>query len=152
VPLRLAVAAALLLTFATPVRADAGLTAAVAAVYFARTVDAGLHDIAHQRVMEISSCSGCMNHDLRRSGTAEVLGVNSGMPNPAASIVQGWRGSAVHHAILSDSGWGRIGCAERVVGTTHYFACVLATGGAVASAPRAPPPVTLSLPDTALPR
>jgi hypothetical protein len=119
----------LVLSGATPVRADGGLTGSVAAEWGSRTTDASLHDIAHARVREISACGQCMNHDLMRSGTAEVLGYNAGYADPIETVIESWRTSAVHDGILSDRSYGRIGCAEAVVGGGHYFACVLATGG-----------------------
>jgi hypothetical protein len=72
----------LVLGVAAPVRADTGLTAAVAAAYFPRSVDAGLHAIAHERVVEISACGSCFDHDGMRAGTAEVIGYDSGYPDP----------------------------------------------------------------------
>jgi hypothetical protein len=117
------------LAFAMPARADGGLTGAVASAWFPRAEDAGLHTIAHQRVMEISACKSCMNHDGMRAGTAEVLGYNAGYSNPIAKVVASWASSPVHNGILSDRSYGRIGCAERVVGGEHWFVCVLATGG-----------------------
>lgn len=135
--------AVLILSMAVPVRADVGLTDAVAAAYFPRTVDEGLHAIAHQRVIEISAC-GCLEHNGMRSGTAEVLAWNLDAANPVASALGAWRGSSTHNAILSDRQYGRIGCAERVVAGVHWFACVLAAG------PLPAPPV-LALPDTAMP-
>jgi hypothetical protein len=126
---KIVVAIVLLLTLAMPARADVGLTGAVASAWFPRTIDDGLHAIAQQRVAEISACGSCMNHDGMRAGTAEVLGYNSGYSDPIAEIVASWQASAVHDGILSDRSYGRIGCAERVVGGEHWFACVLATGG-----------------------
>lgn len=123
-----------------PVRADDGLTGAVAANWFPRTVDAGLHSIAHARVAEIS-CPGCMNHSLQRAGTWEVLAWNSGLGDPISGAIAGWKGSPVHNGILSDRSLGRIGCAQATVGGVNYFVCVLATGGTTsAPAPSAPKP------------
>jgi hypothetical protein len=152
--------AILALGVASPVRADGDLTAAVAAVYGSRTVDADLHAIAHERVVEISSCDNCMNHDGMRSGTAEVLGYNAGYSNPITKVVSDWQGSGTHDGILSDHSLGRIGCAHRIVDGGHYFVCVLASGGGW-SGPTQPPPSgggggggggggTLALPDTAM--
>lgn len=123
-----------------PVRADNGLTGAVAANWFPRTVDGGLHSIAHARVAEIS-CPGCMNHSLQRAGTWEVLAWNSGLGDPISGAIAGWKGSPVHNAILSDRSLGRIGCAQATVSGVDYFVCVLAPGGTVsAPAPSAPKP------------
>jgi hypothetical protein len=135
--------AVLILAMAAPVQADVGLTDAVAAAYFARTVDEGLHAIAHQRVVQISAC-GCLEHDGMRPETAEVLVWNRGQTNPVASALGAWRASPTHNAILSDRQFGFIGCAERIVAGVHSFACVLAAG------PLSPPSVVV-LPDTAVP-
>lgn len=116
----------LVLGSATPVQAHSALTEAVAAVWGYRRVDAQLHDIAHRRVVEISSCGTCMNHNRMRSGTSEVLGYNAGYSNPISRVIRMWRESSVHNAILSATSLRRIGCAQRVVGEKHYFACVLA--------------------------
>ena len=139
--------AVLILSMAAPVRADVGLTDAVAAAYFPRTADEGLHAIAHQRVIEISACA-CLEHGGMRPGTAEVLAWNLDEANPVADGVGKWIGSPFHNAILSDRQYGRIGCAELIVGATHWFACVLAAGPLPAQA--AAPPVVV-LPYTAMP-
>lgn len=170
---RLAIAAGLVLAITTPVQADAGLTGAVAASYFPRTVDAGLHSIAHQRAVEISACPTCMNHTLMRAGTSEVLAFNFGSADPIGEAVAGWRNSPVHNGILGNGSLGRIGCAQAVVAGVSYFACVLTAGSlpaaqAPAPAPPAPvapapgspgggavagggQPVALALPDTSTP-
>jgi hypothetical protein len=136
------------LSTAGPVRADGGLTNAVASAYVPRNVDSGLHSIAHQRVTESSACD-CLDHDGMRPGTAEVLAWASGVANPIAHTVGKWMDSPEHNAILSDRSWGRIGCAELVVDGTHWFACVLAAGPLPAAAAPAAP--VLVLPDTAMP-
>lgn len=135
----------LLVSAATPVRADTGLTNAVASAYFPRTVDSGLHAIAHERVAEIAACE-CLSHDLGRAGTAEVLGWNRHMPNPVTAVVAAWGDSGPHDALLSDSGYGRIGCAELVTGDTHWFACVLASGPLPAGAAPGPTPAPANVP------
>ena len=66
---QLMLGAVFFLSIAGPVRADVGLTHAVALAYFPGTADEALHTIAHQRVAEISAC-GCLEHDGRRAGTA----------------------------------------------------------------------------------
>lgn len=131
----LATAAAVVLVTAAPVRADGGLTGAVAGAYFPRTEDAGLHSIAHQRVAEISACPTCMTHDLMRAGTAEVLAFNFGSPDPIGAAIGQWRASPTHNGILSNTSLGRIGCAQSAVGGTSYFVCVLAAGPLPAAAP-----------------
>jgi len=140
----------LILSIAGPARADSGLTGAVAAAYFPRTVDEGLHAIAHQRVAELRACR-CLEHDRMRGGTAEVLYTITLGPNPVQTAVANWAASPVHHGILSDRSYGRIGCAEAVDGDTQWLACVLASGplpaGPVAGSASAP---TVLLPDTAL--
>src|SRR5262245_46463437 len=85
---------------ATPVQAGGDLTSAVSQHWFHRTPGETLHDIARQRVIEISRCNTCMNHNLMRSGTAEVLGYNAGYTDPIAQIIRGWAQSPVHNAIL----------------------------------------------------
>jgi hypothetical protein len=119
----------LVLGSATPVRAHSYLTEAVNAVWGDRVVGDWLHEVAHRRVVEISSCGTCMNHNRMRPGTTEVLGYNAGYRNPVARVIRMWRESSVHNAILSNRTLRRIGCAQRVVGTKHYFACVLALPG-----------------------
>jgi hypothetical protein len=139
----------LFLTSPVAVRADDGLTSAISNAYFPRTVDATLHSIAHQRVAELAACD-CLDHSGMRSGTAEVIAYNVGMPNPVGEVVQQWIGSPSHNALLSDTSYGRIGCAEVVSGGTHWFACVLAKGPLPAPVAAPPAPVT-ALPNTALP-
>ncbi|MGH2456207.1 MAG: hypothetical protein ACRDHD_08115 [Candidatus Limnocylindria bacterium] len=140
----------LAMSVAQPVRADGGLTVAVAATWGSRTVDGALHTIAHQRVIEISACDGCLNHDRMRPGTAEVLGFNSGYADPISSVIGGWRSSPTHNAILSDRSLGRIGCAEAIVGAGHYFVCVLAAGGGAGGGSTYSTGTVARLPDTAL--
>ena len=143
----------LILSIAGPVRADAGLTGAVAAAYFPRTVDDGLHEIAHQRVAELIACR-CLEHDRMRPGTAEVLYNITRGSNPIQSAVANWAASPVHHDILSNRSYGRIGCAEAADGDTHWLACVLTfgplpvgTGSTTTTSGTAP---TIVLPDTAV--
>jgi len=152
--LRLLIGLLLVVFVTSPVRADSDLTTTIAAVYMPRFEDAGLHAIAHERVIEVSACDGCLTHDLMRAGTAEVLGFNAGMTDPVSAVIGQWTGSPDHDAILSDPRWGRIGCAERTVDGDHFFACVLAAGPLPAPAL----PVSSSegsgivgLPDTAMP-
>ena len=115
----------LVLVVVTPVRADGDLTGAVGERWFPRYVSETLHAIAHQRVIEISRCQLCMTHTLQRTGTAEVLGWNSGYTYPIRQVIRAWADSAIHNAILADRGLHRIGCAKRVVSGKHYFACVM---------------------------
>jgi alkylhydroperoxidase family enzyme len=118
----------LILGTATPVRAETGLTTAVAKAWFPRNVADGLQDIAQRRVVEISRCRTCMNHDLQRRGTAEVLGWNAGYSDPIAQVIWAWKHSNEHNTILSDRRLDRIGCAHRRINGRHYFACVLTDG------------------------
>jgi hypothetical protein len=140
----------LILSIAGPVRADSGLTGAVAAAYFPRTLDDGLHAIAHQRVEELRDCR-CLEHDRMRPGTAEVLYTITLGANPVQSAVSQWTASPLHHGILSNRSYGRIGCAEVADGDTRWLACVLASGPLPAAAGTtsgsAP---TVVLPDTAI--
>lgn len=110
--------------------ADTDLEALVAEAFHARVQDAGLHEIAHQRAVEIADN---FSHEGRRPGTAEVLAYNG---LGAARAVQQWLGSPDHFAILSDPQWGRIGCGSHVVDSVYYGVCVLTWGGE----PEPPPP------------
>lgn len=130
------------------VAADTGLTASVAATWFARYTTNDLHAIAHERVMESAACD-CLDHAAMRPGTAEVLAFNTGYPDPIATAVSRWRASSGHNSILSNTSYGNIGCAEAVVDGTHWFACVLSSGP-LPPAP-APAPAAPLLPNTALP-
>lgn len=135
----------LVLSTAGPARADDGLSGAVAAAYFPRYVDDGLHAIAHQRVDELRACD-CLDHDGMRPGTAEVLYTSTLMPNPTQAAVAKWAASPIHNGILGDQTYGSIGCAEAVEGDTHWIACVLAPGPLPPSTGSA----QLLLPDTAV--
>jgi len=140
----------LILSIAGPVRADAGLIEAVAAAYFPRALDDGLHEIAHQRVAELLACR-CLEHDLMRPGTAEVLYTVTRGSNPVESAIAAWSRSPIHHDILSNRSYGRIGCADAVDGDTHWLACVLASGPLPAGSGTAPATApTFELPDTAI--
>jgi hypothetical protein len=145
----------------SPVLSDSGLTALVNAAYLPRTEDPAMHEIAHQRAVEIASD---WSHNGMRDGTAEVLAYNQGFSDPVSKAISQWQGSPTHAAILSDPSYTRIGCAEYVTSDgTHWFACVLAaepTGAArtpnptpVGSTPTsgATPPPPVPLPDTAMP-
>ena len=138
-----------------PAVADDGLTGAIAAAYFPRYADADLHAIAHERVAELAACE-CLNHDGMRSSTAEVVAFNGGVSDPIQHVVSQWQQSPLHNAILANTSYGRIGCAELVVGGTHWFACVLTWGElppapAVQSVQSAPQQGAALLPDTAMP-
>jgi hypothetical protein len=115
----------LVLVTATPVQAASSLRDAVEDTWGNRINGDRLHDIAVQRVLEISRCDSCMTHNLQRDGTAEVLGWNAGYPYPIRQMVRAWRDSYLHNAILSDKSLDRIGCAHRKIGGKHFFACVL---------------------------
>jgi hypothetical protein len=121
------------------------LTDAVAAAFLVRTVDPGLHEIAHARVAEIAA-AGRLDHDSMRPGTAEVLAWNEGVANPVSNAVSQWIGSDFHRGILSDGSYGRIGCAETVADGVQWFACVLAAGPLPAQGGGS----TVALPDTAI--
>lgn len=133
------------------VSADAGLEASVASTYVLRYTDAGLHAIAHERVAELAACD-CLDHEGMHSGTAEVIAYNAGFADPVARVVQTWRNSPEHNAILADRSYGRIGCAALLDGGTSWFACVLSPG---ALPPQPAPaaastPAPILLPNTAL--
>jgi hypothetical protein len=133
-------------------RADTGLTAAIADAWFPRYDDAELHAIAHERVEALADCD-CLSHDGSAPGTAEVIAYNINVDDPIASVVDQWSRSAGHDAILSNREYGRIGCAELVVGDTHWFACVLTWGELPPQPAAAAPPQQggMLLPNTALP-
>lgn len=139
---------ALAIGAAAPVAADEGLTQAIAAAYFPRNVDAGLHAIAHERAAELAACQ-CLEHDGMRTA-AEVVAWNSGKADPVGAVVARWQASAGHDKILSNRSYGRIGCAEAVTGDTHWFACVLSSGPLPATTGGGTAPGPLTLPDTAL--
>lgn len=139
----------LLLSTVGVARADGGLTDAVANAFLVRSVDAGLHDIAHARVAELAA-AGELSHDGMRPGTAEVVAWNEGAANPVASAVGQWIGSSFHRGILSDGSYGRIGCAELVADGVHWFACVLATGPLPAQGGSAAGSGSVALPDTSV--
>lgn len=153
-----AVAALLLLFTVVPsgpsVRADTGLTAAIAARWFPRYDDDDLHVIAHGRVETLADCD-CLTHEGMAAGTAEVIAYNINVDDPIATVVRQWAESAGHNAILSNPSYGRIGCAELVSGGTHWFACVL-TAGALPPQPAPAPPASpppqggFLLPNTAI--
>jgi hypothetical protein len=127
-----AILLALALT-ASNVRADVDLIAAVNATFGARTVDATLHDIAHQRAVEVVTD---WSHNGMRDGTSEVLALNQFHSDPIASAIRQWSESPTHAAILNDDTLTRIGCAEYVTpDETHWFACVLAREPSVIDAP-----------------
>jgi hypothetical protein len=107
----------------SPVLSDGTLTALVNQAWLTRTEDAAMHEIAHQRAVEIASD---WSHNGMRDGTAEVLAYNQGFSDPVAKAISQWAGSPTHAAILSDPSYTRIGCAEHVTDGTHWFACVLA--------------------------
>jgi len=145
----LVLGAVLLFSTAGVARGDGGLTDAVARAFMVRTVDAGLHDIAHARVAELAA-AGKLSHDGMRPGTAEVLAWNEGVANPVANAVGQWIGSSFHRGILSDGSYGRIGCAELVADGVHWFACVLAAGPLPAQTGSSAGSGSVVLPDTGL--
>ena len=145
----LVLGAVLLFSTAGVARADGGLTDAIARAFLVRTVDAGLHDIAHARVAQLAA-AGELSHHGMRPGTAEVLAWNEGVANPIANAVGQWIGSSFHRGILSDGSYGRIGCAELVADGVHWFACVLAAGPLPAQSGSSAGSGSVVLPDTGL--
>ena len=126
---------------------DTDLTSLVDQTFLARTEDASLHDIAHQRAMEISTD---FSHAGIRPGTAEVLAYNG---LGAGRAVEQWLGSPDHAAILLDPQWTLIGCGSHVASGVYWAVCVLTWGGSPppqdpVPAPPAeiPPPVTVPAP------
>lgn len=141
VAVALAIAGAWLLA---PISAysDTDLTGLVNTTFLTRTEDAGLHDIAHQRAVEISTD---FSHAGRRDGTAEVLAYNG---LGAARAVEQWLGSPDHLAILSDPTYTLIGCGSHVVVSAYYAVCVLKAGEPVEVA-RTPNPTPVGAMPTA---
>jgi hypothetical protein len=122
-----------------PALSDDGLTGLVNSAYLPRAEDPALHDIAHQRAVEISTD---WSHNGRREGTAEVLAYNSGFADPASKALSQWQGSPTHHAILSDPTYTRLGCgSHQTPDGTHWFACVLAAEPVGAARTPNPTPV-----------
>lgn len=126
-----------LVLIASTTRADVTLEAAVNAVTIEHAPDNRLHDIAHQRAVEIVTD---FSHAAIRPGTAEVLAWNFGQPDPAAHVVQQWLTSPVHLAILTDPAYTLMGCATHTVGGALYAACVLATSLTPVSSELVPTP------------
>lgn len=119
------------------VRADTDLTPLVAETFLARTTDASLHALAHERAAYQVTYSGgfCGEGSLTHDGwtTAEVLACNYEGPE---KTVQQWLGSAPHAAILLDPSLTLIGCgsAPGDDGATFY-ACTLSAGSQPTPAP-----------------
>lgn len=89
-----------------------------------RQVDPGLVAHAERRVVEIQSN---FSHWGVPSGWGEVLGWNRNQPEPVSAIVEGWRTSPGHWAILSDPDYTRIGCATDLDSENKYwFVCMVA--------------------------
>jgi hypothetical protein len=144
----------------SPVLSDGTLTALVNQAWLTRTEDPEMHEIAHQRAVEIASD---WSHNGMRDGTAEVLAYNQGFSDPVSKAISQWQGSPTHAAILSDPSYTRIGCAEYVTSDgTHWFACVLSWGQektpgepsaqpAEVAVPASPNPITPTPPPVLLP-
>lgn len=141
-----------LLALPSPVSADDNLTALINAAFLPRAESFDLHDIAHQRAVEIATD---FSHRGQRSGVAEVLAFNQGFADPVAHVVDQWLGSPDHNAILSDPAYTQIGCGSFTAADgTYYAACVLRATPVETPAQRplptpAPDPVTV-LPNTAV--
>lgn len=121
---RAVVAIGLLLVLTTSTaRADADLTSIVNVAYPPRTSEATLHEIAHQRAVEIASD---FSHNGQRDGTAEVLAWNSGFDDPVTNVLNQWLRSPEHDAILTNPVYTKIGCGSYTTDDGRYFAaCVL---------------------------
>lgn len=171
-PIRLIAAlfAALILSVST-VLADPGLTTKVNDAYFPRTESASLHNLAHERVAYqiaysggVCSNDGSLTHDGLQS--AEVLACNAGYSagdGSSRAVVQ-WQNSPGHHALLSDTKYNLIGCAQSAIQSdgSIFYACTLsASAPAPAPTPNAsqapappqpsapaPTPQPVMLPDT----
>ena len=120
---RLGAAALLLLLVLTErTDADADLTGLVNSTFLQRTEDPTLHDLAHQRAVEIATD---FSHAGIRPGTAEVLAYNG---IGAARAVEQWIASPPHFEILANPEYRLIGCGSHVVGEVYFAACVLTWG------------------------
>ena len=160
--LRVGLTVLMLLAVPASTRADPTFEAAVSAVTIPHTFDARLHDIAHQRAVEIVTD---FSHAGMRPGTAEVLAWSSGKPDPLGWVVTAWLNSPVHRAVLTDSSYELMGCATYSVADATYAACVLSAapiyepglagrpsnvGGTESTPLPAPTPPVPMLPDAAM--
>lgn len=136
-------------------QADPALESAVNATFPTRTQDARLHELAHQRAVEIASD---FNHNAARY--AEVIAWNEGYPDPVSRVIHQWLNSPDHAAILLDPRMSLIGCGTHVEGDRTFAACLLAAGSApdgdaettptgATPVPIAPAPAPTSAPVTA---
>lgn len=142
-PLSILAACLLLLVNTSSAASDADLTGAVVSAFGPHTEDASLHAIAHQRVVEISAgfdpavgIAPNFNHSGMR--TAEVLAWNMGTTDPVARVVEQWRNSPDHAALLSSL--TIIGCAGLYVAGAYFAACALAPFAQPVQTPVAPQP------------
>lgn len=138
---RALVALGLVLALATPARSDTDLTA-LANTVVTRAESAELHDIAHQRAVEIASD---FSHNGQREGTAEILAYNQ--TGPARALEQ-WLGSPPHLAILLDPNLRLVGCGSHTSDGLYFAACVFTAGEPIAVA-RTPTPTPVGATPTA---
>lgn len=143
----LAIAGAWLLA-PVSVYSDSDLTGLVNSAYFPRSESTTLHEIAHQRAVEVAQPGGWC-HCGQRPGTAEVLAYNG---LGAARAVEQWLASPSHHAILSDPAFREIGCGSHIAGDIYYAVCVLSWGDSPPPPPVVPaPPAEVPPPTNAEP-
>jgi hypothetical protein len=140
-----------------PVLSDQALTSLVNEAYGARTEDASLHQLAHERAQYQVTYSGgiCGPEALTHTGlvTAEVLACN--YLGPARAVEQ-WQGSPTHDELLSGD-FNLIGCGSaQGIDGAWFYACTLSsasvaqpTPAPVVPAPPAEPTAAPLLPDTA---
>ena len=107
----------------------------LAATGIDRAVDPELTAIAERRAVEIQAD---FSHADADPCCAEVIAWNSGAADPVAHVVDQWRGSPPHWAILTDPSYGAIGCAVSTGGARTYAVCVLAAAATEQPAPAAP--------------
>lgn len=143
--LRVSIAAGLLLAVSATTAADTTFEADISAATIPHIFDAGLHDIAHQRAVEIATD---FSHAGIRPGTAEVLAWSSGKSDPLAWAVSAWLASPPHLAALTNAEYELMGCGIHSVGDVTYAACVLAAPAVAPAMPTVVPIVPL--PNTAM--
>lgn len=121
-----------------------------------RSESPALMDLAQQRSAEIVGDFGHRQMpELTDNGWwyGEVIGYNSGFDDPVSTILNGWRDSGSHWAVLTDSFYTQIGCGATYVEPRYYFVCIVgkpagySPPGDIVVDPPVNPPV---LPDTAM--
>jgi hypothetical protein len=119
-----------------PVLSDVTLTSLVNEAYGARTEDASLHQLAHERAQYQVTYSGgvCGPEALTHTGlvTAEVLACN--YLGPARAVEQ-WQGSPTHDELLSGD-FNLIGCGSaQGIDGAWFYACTLSSASVAQPTP-----------------